>query len=272
MKEMTLKDVQDVSLDIMKNLHKFCIAHNLRYSMGFGTLLGAVRHKGFIPWDDDIDIVMLRNDYDKFCAVWKDTPEFKLFNYERGNMYAACSRLCDMQQTFVKTGTPLFTEQTGIWIDIFPLDYIDDDHDAFLKHNYIVKDAHLNVMKKRDSMVNWDDRVKNVATATKWIAKKIIRHQSVMKLVSYHVQLCKNFSAPSHRVCCLSFPTYLDRESTPIHVFDNYIELPFEGTHFLAMKGYDEYLHGIYDNYMQMPPKEKQTRGHSCHKFYWKFK
>lgn len=99
--------------------------------------------------------------------------------------------------------------------------------------------------------------------------KKIIRHHSVMKLVRQHVQICRNFTTTSHRVCCLSFPTYLDRESTPISVFDGYIELPFENTQLYAMKGYDEYLRGIYGDYMKMPSKEKQIRAHSCHKYYW---
>ena len=267
---MTLKDIQGVSLNIMKFLHLFCTTHKLNYSMGYGTLLGAVRHKGFIPWDDDIDIVMLREDYDKFCTEWEDTPEYKLYNYERGNMYAACSRLCDMQRTYVKTSTPLFTEVTGVWIDIFPLDYIEDDHDAFLKHNYIIKEAHINVFKKRDSMVKWNNKARNITSAIKWLVKRIVRHQNIMKLVSHHVQLCKNFSTPSHNVCCLAFPTYLDRESTPIHVFDDYKELLFEDTSFYAMIGFDEYLKGIYGNYMQMPPKEEQTSGHNYHQFYWR--
>lgn len=269
MKEMNLKDVQDISLDIMKHLNQFCVNHELKYSMGFGTLLGAVRHKGFIPWDDDIDIVMLRADYDKFCKAWIDTNDYKLFNYERGNMFAACSRLCDMHRTYVKPAMPLFTEHTGIWIDIFPLDFVDDDRDVFLNRSHLVKEAHLAVFKKRNAMVSWEDSVRGPKSAMKWVAKKVVYYENIMKLVKYHVLLSKNFSLPSNRVCCLSFPTYLDRDFTPVHIFNDYEELPFEDTHFLAMKGYDEYLRGLYGDYMQMPPKEKQVRGHCYHKYYW---
>ena len=265
---MTLKDVQDVSLDIMKELHKFCITNGLKYSIGYGTLLGAVRHKGFIPWDDDIDIVMLREDYDKFCKAWKDTDDYKLFNFERGNMYAACARLCEMRKTYVKTNWPLFTEPTGVWIDIFPLDYVENDHESFLQRNHLVKDAHLNVFKKRDAM---SSRKKNdIVSTLKWTLKKIVRHQNIMKLVGHHVELCRNFSSKSERVCCLSFPTYIDWDFTPIRLFDDYEPLPFEDTQLIAMKGYDEYLRGLYGDYMKMPPKEKQVRVHSVHTFYWR--
>lgn len=266
---MSLKDVQAISLDIMKSFDHFCVTHKLNYSMGFGTLLGAVRHRGFIPWDDDIDIVMLRADYEKFCKAWIDTNDYKLFNYERGNMFAACSRLCDMRRTYVKTAMPLFTEHTGVWIDIFPLDYVEDDHNTFLNRNHLIKEAHLAVLKKRNAMTSWNDYVSGPKSALKWAAKKIIHYKNIMKLVKYQVMLSKYFSLPSNRVCCLSFPTYLDRDYTSVHIFDDYVELPFEDTVFLAMKGYDEYLRSLYGDYMQMPPKEKQIRGHSAHKFYW---
>ena len=66
MKEMTLKDVQGVSLDILKDVHSFCESHHIRYSLAYGTLIGAIRHKGFIPWDDDVDIVIPRPDFTRF--------------------------------------------------------------------------------------------------------------------------------------------------------------------------------------------------------------
>ncbi len=71
MKELTLSDVKAVSLDILKDVHEFCIAHDIKYSLAYGTLIGAIRHKGFIPWDDDIDIVMPRPDFERFFKEYK---------------------------------------------------------------------------------------------------------------------------------------------------------------------------------------------------------
>ena len=107
MKEMSLKDIQGVSLNIMKRLHTFCVEHDIKYSLGYGTLLGAIRHKGFIPWDDHIDVFMMREDFDRFCEIYEDTVDFKLFSYNRGNTYSAVARLCDLQRTLVKTGSPV---------------------------------------------------------------------------------------------------------------------------------------------------------------------
>ena len=73
MKEIKKDELRTIQLDILQKVHNFCISHNIRYSLAFGTLLGAVRHGGYIPWDDDIDIAMLRHDYERFRIEFKDS-------------------------------------------------------------------------------------------------------------------------------------------------------------------------------------------------------
>ena len=72
-KEMTLGEVQNISLDILVHFHNFCIANNIKYSLGYGTLIGAIRHKGFIPWDDDVDVDMMREDYERFAQIFNNS-------------------------------------------------------------------------------------------------------------------------------------------------------------------------------------------------------
>ena len=79
MRELTLQEHKDVQLEILQKVHDFCEANNIRYSLVYGTLIGAIRHQGYIPWDDDIDIYMLREDYDKLIASFNKDINNKLF-------------------------------------------------------------------------------------------------------------------------------------------------------------------------------------------------
>ena len=131
MREMTLTEVQQACLDILKDIHNFCQQNGIKYTLQGGTLLGAIRHKGFIPWDDDIDIAMPREDYDRFIRTYTSKKGYKLFSRElapmRKSVFLAFSRVCEMQKTFVDCRMlPWTSEETGVWVDVFPLDGIED--------------------------------------------------------------------------------------------------------------------------------------------------
>ena len=85
-RKLTLNDIKKVSLDILISIHEYCKANGIKYSLGYGTMLGAVRHKGFIPWDDDIDILMMREDYDRFLSGYKDS-KFEVIDHKREKKY-----------------------------------------------------------------------------------------------------------------------------------------------------------------------------------------
>ena len=272
MKEMSLKDIQGVSLDIMKRLHTFCVEHGIKYSLGYGTLLGAIRHKGFIPWDDDIDVFMMREDFDRFCEIYEDTVDYKLFSYNRGNTYSAVARLCDMQRTMVKTGSPLFTEQTGVWIDVFPLDSVDNEKSVFEQRIIKIKEAHQNVISCRWLMRSLHLRdLIHLRSLVSWVLHSRQARKNITELVRLQNELCISFAQKnSNMMSVLAFPTYIDRDYSHKRVFDDVEDALFEKELFKIMKGYDEWLTMIYGNYMTPPPIEKQKPGHSIHKYYWK--
>ena len=129
-RQLGLKDIQRVSLDILKDVHAFCISNGINYSLAYGTMLGAVRHKGFIPWDDDIDIIMPRPDYERFKKSFKSSKGNVLVTEDES--YIAFSRVCDTQRTMTgKSLWPWSKKELGLWIDIFPLDAVENDKQMF---------------------------------------------------------------------------------------------------------------------------------------------
>ena len=129
-RQLGLKDIQRVSLDILKDVHAFCISNGINYSLAYGTMLGAVRHKGFIPWDDDIDIIMPRPDYERFKKSFKSSKGNVLVTEDES--YIAFSRVCDTQRTMTgKSLWPWSKKELGLWIDIFPLDAVENDKQKF---------------------------------------------------------------------------------------------------------------------------------------------
>ena len=131
MRHLTLQELQQFSLDILKDVAGFCEKNNIRYSLGYGTMLGAVRPKGFIPWDDDVDIMMPREDYEKFRTIYKSKLYSFIDSRNTPDCYIAFGRVCDTKKTLASSCIPWVKKDVGVWIDIFPVDRVPDDKDTF---------------------------------------------------------------------------------------------------------------------------------------------
>lgn len=131
MKELTLKEIQNLCCDILDEVHRFCTDNGIRYSLAYGSLIGSLRHNGFIPWDDDIDIVMPRPDFNIFCSTFTSDKGLECFP-PGGNNWLAFARVCDTARTIQRSFLPWSaTADTGVWIDIFPLDGMPSDRQEF---------------------------------------------------------------------------------------------------------------------------------------------
>ena len=125
--DYAIEDVHKKMLEILTEFDRVCKKHNLRYVLDSGTLLGAIRHKGFIPWDDDVDVAMLREDYDKFCAIANDELGEKYY-FENTNMNKhfpnIFGKLFDTSTRYVQKSTAHLEVPQCIWLDIFPVDNV----------------------------------------------------------------------------------------------------------------------------------------------------
>lgn len=270
MVELTLTSLQQVSLDILKDVHVFCKENGIKYSLAYGTLLGAVRHKGFIPWDDDIDIYMPRPDYEKFFKIYKNE---KYVAVHESESYIAFGRVCDNKKTIVKTSLPWEkSDKLGVWIDVFPIDGIDDikanfsrtirDIDILLKKQLAARRAIPGLFSQKSPI----EIFKQFCRKMKYL---LLNVQKVNQSIS---EMCSRFPYEAANHCSqLVCNGNKDKEFFEKAIFEDYTELDFEGEKFMAVKDWDSVLRMNFSDYMQLPPEEERVQ-HSCDhtKFYWK--
>ena len=267
--QLSLKDIQRVSLDILKDVHAFCISNGINYSLASGTMLGAVRHKGFIPWDDDIDIIMPRPDYERFKKSFKSSKGNVLVTEDES--YIAFSRVCDTQRT--KTGKSLWPwskKELGLWIDIFPLDAVENDKQKFHDKIQRLESLSTKQIKARNAKVcpsmsfgviqNLKQLVKNVIYLNLDIKK--INNTIIDEATRTHWD---DSSVCSQLVCGTSINEFYSKS-----LFSKTVLMPFEDSEFCVAEGWDAFLKYNYGDYMKLPPEEDREQHTSFVKFYWK--
>ncbi len=131
MKVMSSLEIQQVSFAVLKHVDDFCKQRDIKYFLEYGTLLGAARHGGFIPWDDDADVAMPRPDYDRFIAEFQDSDGFKLYAPEKGNSFLHYARVCEMKKTLFCSKAIWTYDSPGVGVDVLPLNGAPDTADEY---------------------------------------------------------------------------------------------------------------------------------------------
>lgn len=268
--ELTLGDIQKESLRLLSIIDEFCKLQNIDYSLGYGALIGAIRHQGFIPWDDDIDIIMTRANYDKLLKrlvksnITQDTG-IKLYAPELGNSFCGISRICDMQRTYVRKYYQWADDETGLWIDVFPIDSLPEDFGEALRNQsqrcFDVCGASVPFSKD----FSFERHLKIIGK--KFLYRMTNRKREINEYLSQLARIPVYGS--TEYVCNISSP-YKKKDIHKKELFDNYIRKPFESIEVSVIRDYDIYLKSIYGDYMKMPPEKDRVRGHSDNKYYWK--
>jgi len=260
-RELTLDEIKQIELNILKHFKAYCEENDICFLLSNGTLLGAVKYQGFIPWDDDIDVFVPREDYDKLIVSYTDSKKYKLFSHERNeNFYFPFAKLCDMEtrkiEGGVENGTPL-----GLDIDIFPLDYWGNTEAEAEKK---LKTMKSNLAKLNFSKMEFSRGKNYIRTVVKWI---LIHFYKMTGSAKYTKKMIIEASAAkmekSEFAGCVVWPIYGEKEILPSHVFAETTEVTFEGDSFAAPAGYDQYLRSLYGNYEEDPPEDKQCTHHN---------
>jgi lipopolysaccharide cholinephosphotransferase len=259
MKEIFLEESKKLQLEILKSIDECCRNNNLYYSLSWGTLIGAIRHKGFIPWDDDIDIMMSRKDYEFFLREYHD-PKYELRTFEKGKVWGQFLTKVTDPRTVVYYGNHK-TSPHGVWVSIFPYDNMPDVESKWtkIKLNYYVFCARLKGAIGTGETSSLKVFAKKCARLFLWHSSYYYSTHAENILKSYN-----NTDVTKIRIWDggNKFAIF------PKEWFDEFIEVDFEDGKFLSIKGYDPYLSKYYGNYMSFPPKETQVPTHNYKAFY----
>lgn len=267
---LSLKDIQNISLEIMLDVHAFCADHSIKYSLAYGTLIGAMRHKGFIPWDDDIDIYMLRPDFERFCKTYKSEGKLLVAPCDS---FIDFARVCDMEKTVCQDLLPWSPRKdTGCWIDIFPVDTIEDDRQKFS-----AKIEQLSYLL--DKQVKGRSALASISVGlpfsrkVKLLARKVLySHISLSRVNACVMQIVNQTPWGSTAHCSqLVCGGNKAREFFTYDMFKSTVEVDFEGHKLWVANGWEDILRLNYGDYMKLPPLEDRKPKQSNYlKIFWK--
>ena len=263
MDKKTLKKLQQTELNILIDIDHFCASHGINYSLYGGTLIGAVRHHGFVPWDDDIDIVMTRSEYTKFQDAWFENPlkgyYLETFQYDSStqNTHTKIRKEGTMLLSAVEDET---VGHHGVWIDIFIMDKISNEQK--LRKKTIETGRKMLLMVKANGNLPGEKFIKKMVRLVLKLIYPVKSRQA--KLLSMLEILKKNELEirDDYQRCDMCTLEYLNI-MFPQETGDEYSLLEFEKNNFQVFSNYQEILHIMYGDFMELPPVDEQVCKHN---------
>ena len=252
----TLKRVQELSLNILKVIDGMCKEKKVSYSVAYGTMLGAVRHKGFIPWDDDIDLMMTPEEYEKFLTICEENlPEnLKIVHCGNNNDYPLnFAKIVDVNTTFVEADYEGLQYPQGVSVDIFPQYRIRNKPRVIKRMRF--KNA-VNNLLRMSYTGKAVKRYKGIKKVCVFFAHLLAR---IIGLKALNDRIIRRMTKEHLRGGELFMVEYASAQTAPYSLFDSFAEYDFEDMRVKGVARYDEYLKDTFGEYMQLPPIEERV-------------
>lgn len=263
MKKLNIEEVKKIELEILKHIDSFCKDNDIEYFINYGTLLGAVRHKGFIPWDDDIDIMMTRSNYDKFLKVYKNqNSKYKVISLKNNKEYFNNFIKIHDSDTVITYNNLRRKYNSGIFIDIFPLDYFENK--KIINISYILESLKFISYSTKDRVLYKGEKFKNFYRILLWYILKPINPKFFAILIDKFV---RKYSSKNPKFAAFIISNAKEKDILPLNTGSKLINMEFEGMMFPAPSNYNEVLTHLYGDYMTPIDKEQQTN-HNFEAYY----
>ncbi len=253
-----IQELRSLQMGILDDVHRFCEEQGLRYSLSSGTLIGAIRHKGYIPWDDDIDIYMMRNDYERFLKTYQDqTGRYRVLDPKKEeHYYYTFAKVVDQRTKMVEKETEGY--EIGVYIDVFPVDYVTED------------------MKKRERIFRWKKLLYKIrrckisnsnplhSRLAYWCYRSLPVSVGMLNRVIDWLIIRRQ---PTNTLCHMTEAGPSIKGCFPAADMKKMMDVKFEDRTYKIMIGYDDHLWRTYGDYMKLPPEDQRV----THKFeaYW---
>lgn len=255
---LSLAEIKELELQMLSVFSEFCETHNLTYYLCGGTLLGAIRHKGFIPWDDDIDVCMPRADYDKFIKLYSQLDDniYEVRSNQLHNFSAPFAKLVDTRTDVSRVYSD--SDRTKhLWIDIFPVDGLPHSIEE-VGNIYKRCNRYRSILKLTDCIPG--EGKSKLKAYLKYILKPMANLYGQKRCVNnIEAVAAEHTYEASTYVGIVTNGLYGVGERMLKSEFEQSVMVEFEGKQYPTFSCWDTYLSGIYGDYMTLPPEEKRV-------------
>ena len=270
MKNITQTEQKEILFEMLKYVDEICKKNNIKYFLSGGTLIGAIRHKGFIPWDDDIDICVPYNDYRKLITILKQDNKYNVHNlYDDEDYYYFFTKLTDKRTILIEDNYNRIKDM-GVFLDIFPFFHLPDSIEEYKKLYKKIKKLEKQYFRfyGYEKYYYNKSKIKSIIKAIIFFPQFLLKRkykknrQILLDLIEKNDIVQSNYIGNS-----IPPNSYILRFTKEI--FAEMVDAEFEGIKVCVPAGYKEYLTQIYGDYMQLPPENQRVTQHHF-KAYWK--